>query len=128
MVLRYLEKNDLKLSDVTPVYLPPADGREALESGSIDAWSIRDPYLAAAEESGYYRKLTTGEGYVDGREFYLVSRRLATSAPQYLQEFLTELRAVKSWAKARPETVNQFLSAETGIALHAVAAAEARRN
>src|ERR1700728_4398932 len=37
MVLRYLEKNSLSLSDITPMYLPPADGREALETGSIDA-------------------------------------------------------------------------------------------
>lgn len=128
MVLRYLEKNGLNISDITAVYLPPADGREALENGSIDAWSIWDPYLAAAEQSGYYRKLATGDGYVDGREFYLASRRLAEGSPERLQEFLAELKAVKVWAKARPDEVNRFLSAETGIALKAVTVAEARRN
>jgi len=128
MVLRYLEKNGLKLTDVTALYLPPADGREALENGSIDAWSIWDPYLAAAEESGHYRKLTTGAGYVDGREFYLASRRMVDGSPERLQEFLKELKSVKAWAKARPDEVNRFLSAETGIALHAVSIAEARRN
>lgn len=128
MVLRYLEKSGLKLTDVTSVYLPPADGRGALENGSIDAWSIWDPYLAAAEESGHYRKLSTGDGYVDGREFYLASRRMAEESPQRLQEFLGELKRVKSWAKARPDEVNRFLSAETGIGLQAVSVAEARRN
>lgn len=128
MVLRYLEKNGLKIGDITAVYLPPADGREALENGSIDAWSIWDPYLAAAEESSHYRKLATGAGYVDGREFYLASRRLAAGSPQRLQDFLSELKSVKAWAKSRPDEVNRFLSAETGIALQAVAVAEARRN
>ncbi len=128
MVLRYLEKNGLSLSDITPVYLPPADGRVALEAGSIDAWSIWDPYLAAAEEGGGYRALTTGKGYVDGREFYLASRRIAENQPQRLKDFLSELVHVKSWAKARPNEVNRFLAAETGIALGAVSLAEARRN
>lgn len=128
MVLRYLEKNGLSLSDITPVYLPLADGREALETGSIDAWSIWDPYLAAAEEGGNYRELTSGKGYVDGREFYLASRRIAQDHPQLLKEFLSELEHIKSWARARPGEVNRFLAAETGIPLRAIAVAEARRD
>jgi len=128
LVLRYLDKNGLPLSEITPMYLPPADGREALETGSIDAWSIWDPYLAAAEEGGNYRELTSGKGYVDGREFYLASRRIAQNRPQLLQEFLSELEHIKGWARARPDEVNRFLAAETGIALRAIAVAEARRD
>jgi sulfonate transport system substrate-binding protein len=128
MVLRYLDKNRLSLSDITPMYLPPADGREALETGSIDAWSIWDPYLAAAEEAGNYRELSNGRGYVDGREFYLASRRVVRDHPQLLKEFLNELEHIKSWARARPDEVNRFLAAETGIPLRAIAVAEARRD
>jgi sulfonate transport system substrate-binding protein len=128
IVLRYLEKNSLSLSDITPMYLPPADGREALETGSIDAWAIWDPYLAAAEEAGNYRELSNGKGYVDGREFYLASRRIAQDHPQLLREFLNELEHIKSWARARPDEVNRFLAAETGIPLRAIAVAEARRD
>jgi sulfonate transport system substrate-binding protein len=128
MVLRYLEKNGLSLAEITPLYLPPAEGRGALESGSIDAWSIWDPYLAAAEEGGNYRELTSGRGYVDGREFYLASRRLAENHPQRLKDFLSELEHIKSWARARPDEVNRFLAAETGIPLRAIAVAEARRD
>ena len=128
MVLRYIEKNGLPLSEITPVYLPPADGRAALEAGSIDAWSIWDPYLAAAEEGERYRELSTGRDYVEGREFYLASRRFAEGRPGRLKEFVSELVRVKAWAKERPEEVNRFLAAETGIPLRAVAVAEARRN
>jgi sulfonate transport system substrate-binding protein len=127
MVLRYLEKNGLSLSDVIPVYLPPADGRVALEAGSIDAWSIWDPFLAAAEEGGGYRALATGKGYVDGREYYFASRRMAKEQPERLKAFLAALEQVKAWAKARPHEVNRFLAADTGIPIDAVAVAEARR-
>jgi sulfonate transport system substrate-binding protein len=128
LVLRYLEKSGLKLSDIVPVYLSPADGRVALESGSIDAWSIWDPYYAATEHSGGYRTLTNGVDLVEGREFYLASRQYAESKPARLQEFLSELKRVKKWAKERPDEVNHFLSLQTGIPIEAVALAEARRN
>jgi sulfonate transport system substrate-binding protein len=128
MVLRFLEKNGLLLSDIVAVYLPPADGRVALESGSIDAWSIWDPYFAAAEEGGGLRQLSNGRGYVEGREFYLASKNIAEHHPERLREFLAELVRVKAWAKARPGEVNSFLAAETGIEPKAVALAESRRN
>ena len=128
MVLRYLEKNGLAISDIIPVYLPPADGRVALESGSIDAWSIWDPYLAVTEGSGGYRELADGEGYVDGREFYFASKRIVETQPQLVKEFRTELEHIKIWAKGHSDEVNDFLAADTGIALTAVSMAEQRRN
>ncbi len=128
MVLRYLEVNGLSFGDVTPMYLSPADGRAALERGSIDAWAVWDPYIAGAEEQGLYRKLATGKGFVEGREYYLASRRFAEKEPKLLLVFLRELEGVKAWAKVRPAEVNTFLSQETGIPLAAVSLAEGRRN
>jgi sulfonate transport system substrate-binding protein len=128
LVLHFVDKNGLSLSDIVSVYLAPADGRVALEAGSIDAWSIWDPYLAAAERQGGFRELSNGRGYVEGREFYLASKNIADHDPQLLKEFLDELVRVKAWAKARPSEVNGFLAAETGIELNAVELAESRRN
>jgi sulfonate transport system substrate-binding protein len=128
LVLEFLDKTHIPFSGITPVYLAPADGRVALEAGSIDAWSVWDPYLAAAQQGGGYRALITGKGYVDGREFYLASRQIVERRPQRLKEFLAELKRVKAWAKQRPDEVNRFLSRETGIPIEAVAMAESRRN
>jgi sulfonate transport system substrate-binding protein len=128
MVLRYLEKNGISLGEITPIYLPPADGRAALEAGSVDAWSIWDPYLAVAQQDGGYQALTTGNGYVDGREFYLASRRIVERDPQLVRDFLTELKSVKAWAKEHISDVNRFLAADTGIPLTAVDLAESRRH
>jgi sulfonate transport system substrate-binding protein len=128
LVLRYLEKNGLSLSDINAVFLPPADGRAALESGSIDAWAIWDPYFAAAQQGGKYRVLTSGRGYVDGREFYFASRRLAEQNPAMVKDFLVELQKMKQWAKTNRKKVNQLLAADTGMSLQTVALAESRRN
>jgi sulfonate transport system substrate-binding protein len=62
------------------------------------------------------------------REFYLASRHIANDHPELLKEFLNELEQIKSWARARPDEVNRFLAAETGISLWAIAVAESRRD
>ena len=51
LLVRALENAGLKYSDVETVFLAPADARAAFERGSVDAWVIWDPFLAAAETS-----------------------------------------------------------------------------
>jgi sulfonate transport system substrate-binding protein len=128
LVLLYLEKNGMTFSDVTPIYLPPADGRAALESGAIDAWSIWDPYFAMTQQIGGYRPLTSGKGFVDGREFYFASRHIMDTQPQLVRDFRAELESVKTWAMRHTADVNRFLAADTGIPVSAVSLAESRRN
>ncbi|MDY3555015.1 aliphatic sulfonate ABC transporter substrate-binding protein [Gemmata sp. JC717] len=128
MVVRVLEKNGLAISDVTPVYLAPADARAALEGGGIDAWSIWDPYLAAAEVGGRARRIADGRGYVAGREYYFAAKSFAEARPEVVRTFLTELARVKGWAKDRPGEVNRMLADQTGIAIGAIEKAEGRRN
>src|SRR5690606_22688353 len=49
LVVRALDKAGLQWSDITPIYLPPADARAAFERGSVDAWAVWDPYYASTE-------------------------------------------------------------------------------
>jgi len=44
-----LESVGLKFSDIEPQYLPPADAAAAFTRGSVDAWTIWDPFFALAE-------------------------------------------------------------------------------
>lgn len=50
LLVKVLERNGLKYSDIQPVFLPPADARAAFEKGAVDAWVIWDPFLAASEK------------------------------------------------------------------------------
>src|SRR3984957_20074924 len=49
LLVKLLEKAGIQYSDITPVFLAPADARAAFERGAIDAWVIWDPFQAAAE-------------------------------------------------------------------------------
>ena len=45
VIVQTLEKAGLTYADITPVYLTPPDAGPAFANGSIDAWSIWDPYF-----------------------------------------------------------------------------------
>jgi len=81
LLVRLLEKNGLKYSDITPVYLPPADARAAFEKGAVDAWVIWDPFLAAAEQQLGARQLGDGTGLVNNYSFYLAQTDYAQANP-----------------------------------------------
>ena len=48
LLVRAVEKAGLQWSDITPIYLTPADARAAFERKSVDAWAIWDPFYSAS--------------------------------------------------------------------------------
>ncbi|MFT2543256.1 sulfonate ABC transporter substrate-binding protein, partial [Escherichia coli] len=66
-LVKLLEKHGLQYCDVTPVWLAPADARAAFERGSVDAWAIWEPYLAAAQQTLKARILADADGVVKNR-------------------------------------------------------------
>jgi sulfonate transport system substrate-binding protein len=68
-IVALLRKHGLDFGDIQPVYLAPADARAALEQGSIDAWAIWDPFLAAAQAQSNARLVADAQGVASQREF-----------------------------------------------------------
>jgi sulfonate transport system substrate-binding protein len=128
LLVKGLEKAGLKYQDIQPVYLPPADARAAFERGSVDAWVIWDPFLAAAQQATGARILADGEGLVSNREFYLSSRTFATDHADIIKEVLKEIEQVDQWAKSDPHAVAEFLSPELGIDVPSLEIAAKRRD
>ena len=81
-LVKLLEKNGLKMGEITPVFLTPADAWAALEGGSVDAWVIWDPYMTAAIDRSGARILHDAEGFAANREFFLADRRFAQAHPE----------------------------------------------
>jgi sulfonate transport system substrate-binding protein len=115
LLVRAIEKAGLQYSDITPVYLPPADARAAFERGSVDAWVIWDPFLAAAEKQLGARVLADGTGLVSNHQFYLASRPYADKHPEIVQVLIEELARVDEWGLANPKEAAAVLSAQTGL-------------
>ena len=117
LLVKVLEKHGLKYSDVQTVYLPPADARAAFERGSVDAWAIWDPFLAAAEKQIGARVLADGRGIVSNHQFYFARRGFAQQAPKVVSAVLEELDKIDQWGKAHPREVSQDLAREVGLPL-----------
>jgi sulfonate transport system substrate-binding protein len=99
LLVRLLEKNGLQLSDITPVYLPPADARAAFESRSVDAWVIWDPFTAAAERQIGARIVADASGVASNHQFYLGERGFVDKNPQVIRALFEDSVAQGRWLK-----------------------------
>jgi len=117
LLLRALEQAGVAYGDVQAVYLPPADARAAFERGSVDAWVIWDPFLAAAERQLGARVLADGTGLVANHQFYLASRAYAGRRPEVLKAVVEELAKLDAWAADHPHEVAQLLAPQIGLDL-----------
>ncbi len=100
LLVKALEKNGLKYSDVTPVFLAPADARAAFEKGSVDAWAIWDPFLAAVEHQTGARQLGDGVGVINGFNFYLAETGFAQSNPHLIRELFDNTQDAARFVQA----------------------------
>ncbi|MYM27701.1 aliphatic sulfonate ABC transporter substrate-binding protein [Duganella sp. CY15W] len=126
LLVKALEKAGLGYKDIDVVYLPPADARAAFERGSVDAWAIWDPFLAAAEKQLNARVLADGKGLVANHQFYLASRPYAEKNSDIVRIVLEEIAKVDEWGAKNPKEVAQILSAQIGLEVDVVALAASR--
>jgi len=115
LLVRALEDAGLRYSDITPVYLPPADARAAFERGSVDAWVIWDPFQSAAEQQLQARSLRDGTGLVDNHQFYLATRTYAEQHPQVIGTLVEEIRGVGEWVKGNLDEATSQVAPLIGL-------------
>lgn len=113
-LLQALETAGLGVSDVEVQNLQHADGRSALDGGSVDAWAGLDPIMAAAEvESGdklIYRNVDFNSyGFLNATEEFLADH---ADVAQVVVDAYEEAR---QWALANPDETAALLAEVAGI-------------
>lgn len=126
LLIAALEKAGLKFTDIEPRYLAPADGRAAFAGGSVDAWVIWDPYLAAGEAATHARVLADATGLARNPQFYLASAAFAKSSPELVRAVLAETGRTDGWAEKHQAEVAALLAPRTGLPLDVLHVALAR--
>lgn len=112
-----LEKAGLTYADITPVYLTPPDAGPAFANGSIDAWTIWDPYFAIGETKQNGRILVNASEITKSNSFYIANRDFARNHGPVLQQIIDVTASTAKWAEAHRADVAKSLSAVTGIPL-----------
>jgi sulfonate transport system substrate-binding protein len=117
VVIQTLEKANLSYADITPVYLTPPDAGPAFANGSIDAWSIWDPYYAIGETKQNGRILVDASEITKTNAFYIANRDFAKNHGPLLQQIIDVTSVAADWAETHRDEVAKSLSAVTGIPL-----------
>ena len=117
VIVQTLEKAGLSYADITPVYLTPPDAGPAFANGSIDAWSIWDPYFAIGETKQNGCILVDASEVTKTNSFYIANRDFAKSHGPVLQQIIDVTSSTAKWAESHRDEVAKSLSAITGIPL-----------
>jgi sulfonate transport system substrate-binding protein len=126
IIVQTLEKAGLTYADITPVYLTPPDAGPAFANGSIDAWSIWDPYFAIGETNKNGRVLVNASEITKTNSFYIANRDFAKNHGSVLQQIIDLTTVTAKWAESHRDEVAKSLSAVTGIPLDIQAVAANR--
>ena len=119
LALNALKSVGLSPSDVQLVFLSPAAGATAFQTGKVDAWSIWNPQAALAVKQGA-RILAKGLPPIDQTSSYYVASDTSLNDPTRraaLTDVLERLAREFAWAVKHPDQYAQAISQEEGIAL-----------
>ena len=121
LLVKQLEKNGLKLGDIQPVYLAPADGRAAFESRNVDAWVIWDPFQAAAEKATGARVLADGSpGVVNNYQYYLGTRDFVARHPKVIEALFEDSVSQGIWLKKNLRQAAELIAPLQGLPVDVV--------
>ena len=121
LLVKQLEKHGLKITDIEPVYLAPADGRAAFESRRVDAWVIWDPFQAAAEKATGARVLADGTGgVVNNYQYYLGARNFVTRNPKVIESLFADSVEQGIWLKKNLRQAAELIAPLQGLPVEVV--------
>jgi sulfonate transport system substrate-binding protein len=119
LALLALKSVGLTPNDVQLVYLSPAAGATAFNTGKVDAWSIWNPQSAIAVRGGA-RIVAKGLPPIDQVNNYYVATDKSLGDPgrrAALTDVLTRIARMFNWAQQHPDDYAKAIAKETGVPL-----------
>lgn len=113
-LLQALDEAGLSLTDITVVNVQHADGKAALENGSVDAWSGLDPLLSTSVELAgteiiYDNIDFNSYGFLNATESFL------QKSPDLAQLVVNAYEAARAWALENPDETAAILAEVAAI-------------
>jgi sulfonate transport system substrate-binding protein len=113
-LLQALEEADVSLDEVTITQLQHADGKVALEAGTIDAWAGLDPLLSASVVNAgskiiYDNPDFNSYGFLNATESFL------SESPDIAQVVVSAYEKARAWAIENPDEAAAILAEVAAI-------------
>lgn len=115
LLVSALRRAGLSMRDIVPVFLGPSEARAAFAGGSIDAWVVWDPYLAAAQKAYPVRVLADYTGLLQASRFYLSSRGFVEKSPESVAILLEQIAAAGAWVSGHRNEMVAMLAPQVGV-------------
>jgi sulfonate transport system substrate-binding protein len=100
LVLAVMKKNGWTKSDVTVVFLQPADAKAALANGAIDAWSTWEPYTSQVEILDGGRRVISASGLLAGQTYLAATASAIKAKRPALEDYVRRFAAARLWEAA----------------------------
>jgi sulfonate transport system substrate-binding protein len=120
LLVAALEKAGVAWSDITPAPLAPADATAAFVKGSVDAWSIWDPYLALAELKENARVIAFDKEVHKPNAFYIAGSDFVEKYPALVAQLNGVFASEGVWADQHHEEVAKAQAEATGVDIEAI--------
>lgn len=115
LLAKALQKAGLSWQDIQPIWLPPADARAAFDKQSIDAWSIWEPYLSAAELDAKAKVLIDGQAFARTYSFYIANPQFIEQHPGATEKILQSLNTADQRVLQHQQQALKIYQQSTGL-------------
>jgi len=113
---RALDQNGLKPSDVKIIQLQPDEAQPAFENGSVDAWSIWEPFISLQNLKNEARILADGDSLkVASPGFTIVREGFAKDHPELVVKFLQVYQKALEWQNEHFEESVDILAKQKNL-------------
>ncbi len=113
-LLQALAEAGLALEDISLQNLQHADGKTALETGAVDAWSGLDPLLATSVYNGAAEIIYDNVDF-NSYGFLNATEEFITNNPDLAQLVVNAYEKARQWALENPEETAAILAEVAGI-------------
>ena len=114
-----IESANVPWSEITPVYLAPADAAAAFARGAIDAWAIWDPFYAIAETQAESTAVADRPECVEQNSFFLANSDFIAQHADVVTAINEEIAKATKWAGEHRDETAALFSEASGVEIEA---------
>jgi aliphatic sulfonates family ABC transporter substrate-binding protein len=126
LLVSALQSANVPWTEITPVYLAPADAAAAFARGAIDAWSIWDPFFAIAEIRQKARPLPIDPKVAAQNSFFLANSNFTAAHGDVVAAINEEIGKATKWVTSHLDETAELFAQASGVELEAQKRAVAR--
>jgi sulfonate transport system substrate-binding protein len=97
LLLRALDKEGLKPSDIELINLPPGDGQAAFQSGKVDAWVVWEPFRTTQINDQQAKLIVDAKSLGTIPGFTIVRTKFAEQYPELVGAYLKAYKKAVDW-------------------------------